>query len=411
MIVSKTKIFINECRGASVLEVLLAMAIIAMATPFVYSQIAKTNYIIHDIALARKVMSTRDAALNFVRINQDKWPDNAQIKLDDAELDTISTDAAAGFIDKYSVNGAVITDVYLAFVAADTGMRTNQIARHIGSDAAVVSDDGVAYGNTWAVAAPDFIPGDLIYRISRDIAGTDTSIYLHRGTSGDDGLNIMQRDLDMAKHHVYNVATLNGKSIKARNANVTFIDTKDIVANSVYFSSGANLNNDESIFGSVRVTGDISGFRNIYADNLNGRGYTTSGRIVTDRATIVNSVNVANDFSLKSDSTRTISAFTGITVNSVLTPYISAEEMIFYDNFGLTVSGELLMSTSSPLKIGNWTFLPNKFPTFKTLNLSRASRPPMPTSNEFDAITRNGWQKTDVNVTPPFQQTYVSTIR
>ncbi len=410
MTVLNNKIFSDNCHGASVLEVLLAMAIVAMATPFVYRQIAQTNHTIHDIAIARKIMSTRESALNFIRINQDKWPDNAQIKLDDSELDIISTDAAAGFIDKYSVNGAVITDVYLAFVTADTGLRTNQIARHIGSDAAVVSDDGVAYGNTWAVAAPDFIPGDLIYRISRDIAGTDTSIYLHRGTSGDDGLNIMQRDLDMSNHHVYNVATLNGKSVRARNANTVFVDTTDVVTNSVYFSSGANLENDSSVFGNVRVTGDISGFRNIYADNLNGRGYTTTGRIVTDRATIIDTINVANDFVLKSDSTRTVSAFTGISASSVLTPYISAEEMIFYDNFGLTVSGELLMSTSTPLKLGSWSFPSTKPPVFKSFNVSRATRPSMPSRNEFDAVTRRGWQSTDTLTPPVFQQTYISTI-
>ncbi|MBR2412564.1 MAG: hypothetical protein IKB10_02775 [Alphaproteobacteria bacterium] len=410
MIVLNSKIFSDNCRGASVLEVLLAMAIVAIATPFVYSQIAKTNRTVHDIAIARKIMSTRDAALNFVRMNQDAWPDNAQIKLDDTELDTISTDAAAGFIDKYAVNGAIITDVYLAFVAADTGLRTNEIARHIGTDAAVVSDDGVAYGNSWAVAAPDFIPGDLIYRISRDIAGTDTSIYLHRGTMGEDGLNMMQRDLDMAKHHVYNVASLNGKSARARNINVTFIDSTDVVADNVYFSSGANLDNDASVFGNIRVTGDISGFRNIYADNLNGRGYTTTGHIITDRATIYNSINVANNFTLKSDSTRTISAFAGISASSVLAPYISAEEMIFYDNFGLTVSGELLMSTSTPLKLGNWSFPSTKPPAFKSFNVSRATRPAMPSRGEFNAIMRSGWQATDTYSPPTFQQTYISTI-
>lgn len=410
MIVSRNKIFTDENRGASVLEVLLAMAIVAMTTPFVYNQIAKTNHTIHDIVIARKIMSARDNALNFVRINQDKWPDNAQIRLDDTELDTISTDAAAGFVDKYAVNGAVITDVYLAFVAADTGMRTNQIARHIGSDAAVVGDDGVAYGNSWAVAAPDFIPGDLIYRISRDISGRDTSVYLHRGTSGEDGLNIMERDLDMAGHHIYNVATLDGKSLQSRNTNSVYINTKNIIADNVYFSSGANLTNEETLFGNLRVTGDISGFRNIYADNLNGNGYTTTGRIVTDRATIVESVNVANNFTLKSDSSRTISSFTGITASSVFTPYISAEEMIFYDNFGLTVSGELLMSTTTPLKIGGWSFPSTKPPAFQSFTVSRASRPSMPSRNEFDMVMRPGWQKTDVTQSQPFQQTYISTI-
>ena len=39
MAVCKTKIFIDEMRGASLTEVLLAMAIVAMAAPFLYSQI------------------------------------------------------------------------------------------------------------------------------------------------------------------------------------------------------------------------------------------------------------------------------------------------------------------------------------------------------------------------------------
>ena len=82
MIVLNSKIFSDNCRGASVLEVLLAMAIVAIATPFVYSQIAKTNRTVHDIAIARKIMSTRDAALNFVRMNQDKWPDVVLIHSD-----------------------------------------------------------------------------------------------------------------------------------------------------------------------------------------------------------------------------------------------------------------------------------------------------------------------------------------
>ena len=170
MTVYRSGIFSNQSRGASITEVLLAMAIVAMASPFVYTQIAKTNRTIHDIAVARRVMSTRDNALNFVRMNQDKWPTPAQIRLDEAELDAISKDAAAGLIDKYSVNGATITDVYLAFEMNDTDIRTNTIARHIGGDAAVVGMDSVAYGNTWAVAAPDFMPGDLVYRISRDVA-------------------------------------------------------------------------------------------------------------------------------------------------------------------------------------------------------------------------------------------------
>lgn len=391
MTVFKTKIFSNQNRGASITEVLLAMAIIAIATPFVYNQIAKTNHTIHDIAVARRVMSTRDNALNFVRMNQDKWPTPAQIRLDDTELAAISPDAAAGLIDKYSVNGAVITDVYLAFELADEQLRTNKIARHIGGDAAVVGPDNIAYGNTWAVAAPDFMPGDLVYRISRDVAGTDTSRYLHRATSGEDKLNVMERDLDMARHHVYNVATASAKSARIKNGNATFVDTDSATANTIYFSSGANIDGIDVSVGNLRVSGDMSGFRNVYADNINGDKFTTTGRIITDRATILDSVNVSGDFIVKSDSTRTISGFTGISVNSVATPYISTEEMIFYENFGLTVSGELLMSTTPPLKIGNWVFQSTKPPAFSKFELSRGTLPTAPSRNAFSPLIRSGW--------------------
>ena len=391
MTVFKTNIFLNQNRGASITEVLLAMAIIATATPFVYSQIAKTNHTIHDIAVARRVMSTRDNALNFIRMNQDKWPTPAQIRLDDTELAAISPDAVAGLIDKYSVSGAVITDVYLAFELADEQLRTNKIARHIGGDAAVVAPDKIAYGNTWAVAAPDFMPGDLVYRISRDVVGTDTSRYLHRATSGEDKLNVMERDLDMARHHVYNVATASAKSARIKNGHETFVNTDSATANTIYFSSGANIDGTDVSVGNLRVSGDMSGFRNVYADNINGDKFTTTGRIITDRATILDSVNVSGDFVIKSDSTRTISGFTVISASSVAAPYISTEEMIFYENFGLTVSGELLMSTTPPLKIGDWVFQSTKPPAFSKFELSRGALPSAPSRNAFSPLIRSGW--------------------
>lgn len=392
MIVLDSKSYPFESFGASVMEVILAMAIISVATPFVYSQISRNSADLRDMAYARRIMSVRDDALNFVRMNQDKWPDTAQIRLSDEDLSNISPDAAAGFIDKYSVVGATITDMYLAFETGNTNLRTNRIARHIGSDAAVVGTDGVAYGASWAVAAPDFMAGDLIYRISRDVSGEDTSKYLHRATSGEDGLNVMLRDLDMGRHHIYNVATVSGKSARAKDADTTFLDTEHAAANTIYFSSGANIEGDSVSLGALRVSGDVSGFRNIYAESLNGRGYTTTGRVITDRANITKSVNVANDMVIKSDTARTISGFTGISANSVAVPFISAEEMVFYDNFGLTVSGELLYSTTSPLRIGNWVFPSTKPPTFSRLTVSRAELPRQPSVGSFSKLYRSGWQ-------------------
>ena len=55
MAVFKTNIFNTNNAGASITEVLLAMAIVAMATPFVYKQIAQTNQNIRDIAVAKSI--------------------------------------------------------------------------------------------------------------------------------------------------------------------------------------------------------------------------------------------------------------------------------------------------------------------------------------------------------------------
>lgn len=396
--IRKTKIFANNSRGASVLEVLLSMAIIAVAAPFVYSQISRTNQTIRDIAIARQITNTRDGVLNFIRMNQDQWPDVAQIRLTGDELAGISDIAVAGFIDKYETRGATTTDIYLAFDLDTDDLRVKKIAGHIGGDAAVVSDDGIAYGNTWAVAAPDFEAGDLIYRISRDIVGADTSKYLHRGTSGEDGLNVMGRDLNMGGYNVYNVATAMAQSARITNANATFVESADASAGTVYFSSGANIDGEDVFMDSVRVTGDVSGFRNITANNLNGHGYTTKGHIIADRATITEKINVSHDLILKSSSTKTISGFTGITVNSVLTPFVSTDEIIFYDNFGLTISGELLMSTTSPLKIGSWVFPSTKPPQFSEFTLSRAARPAATNKSEFGPLMTSSW-KTIVSAT------------
>ena len=390
--VTKTGIFDDVSRGASVTEVLLSMAIVAMAAPFVYTQIVRTNNDIVDMRVARDVTSVRDDVMNFVRMNQDKWPDTAQIKLSDEELKSISEFPHAGFIDKYDLHGAMVTDVYLAFDLSLGALRAADIARDIGGDAAVVGADGIAYGDTWAVSAPDFQEGNLIYRISRDFSGTDTQRFLHRGTSGEDDLNTMFRDLNMGGFNIFDIGGISAKSFKLSDASAAFLTSPDVATQSAFFSGGAIIDGGTVSLGAVRVTGDMTGFRNISAARLNGTSYTTSGHIITDRATVVGDINVARDLRLKASSLRTISGFTAISANTVAAPYISAQEIIFYDNFGLTLSGELLMSTTAPLKIGSWTFPSNTPPKFSSLTISRAAVPAAPRRAEFVAITGAGWK-------------------
>lgn len=412
MAVYKSKIFNNKSIGASMIEVILAISIIAVAAPFMYKQIERTYSDIENISVAQKIVDMQDAVLNFVRLHQEDWPDEAEIKLSDSDIREISPAIVSGFIDKRQLSGTTITDVYLAFDISDSAVRTNQVARQIGGTAAVVGDDGIAYGHGWAVSAPDFKPGNLIYRVSHNFATMDRTNFLHRAASdaivetnknaknkkqdesenAKNNLNAMLRDLNMGGKDLLNVGTLDSDSVSAKNINATFIKSDEVDVDSVYFSSGANLQGNDATIDTIRALGDISGFRNITANNLNGNSFSNAGAIITDNAKITNSVRIGNLFKLKTTSNRTINAFTVLSTNTLYTPYVSARDMVFYGDFGLTISGELLMSRIPPLKIGNWTFPSNQMPQFSVLKLGRAQISATPNKSEFSAIMSSDWQ-------------------
>ena len=380
-------------RGASMTEVILAVAVIVAVSPFMYNQIVNMANDAQDIAKANQIVKSRDGIINFLRVNQNQWADDAEIKMTDEEIKEIVPLAHTGFIDKYKINGATITEAYLAFSIDEPGFRVANIAKQIGEDAAVVREDGIAYSQSWAVSAPeDFHVGDLIYRISRDFEGADKSKFLHRGTMGEDDLNQMQRDLHMNNFNIFNVSDIDAVSAKIVDVDAVFLDASVIDTNNLYFPSGANLNSANVAVGSMRVTGDTSGFKLISADKLNGDKYTTNGRIITDRATIGNSVNVAGNLIIKSTSGATSSGFGGIAMNKLLTPYISTIDMAFFENYGITVSGELLLAGKAPLKIGSWVFPSTTPPSFSKFILTRATLPATPDADEFKILTHKDWQ-------------------
>ncbi len=388
MIVSKNE-FLSQ-RGDSVLEVVLSMAIVAMIAPFLYTQILSANNTVADSVVVENITGLRNGVLNFVRMNQNSWPDVAQIRLSDEELDAVSELPTAGFIDKYTVRGVTVSDIYLAFDLGYDPLRTNKIARMIGVDAAVVATDGVAYGDAWAVAAPDFQPGDLIYRITRSAAGQDMSKYLHR--AGDEDLNVMMRDMNMGRNNIYDIGTIMGKSLSVNNLSTTFVETELLSADNIYFSSGANISSNMAYVGTLRVTGDLSGFRDIYANKINGSGPTTTGHVITDQATVTDTLIVGNRLNLRSDSSHTVSDFTAISAGSVATTFVGTDEIVFLENYGLTVSGELLTAGSAPLRVGNWYFPSGRAPQFDKLTLGRATIPASPTRGEFGVIMTSGWR-------------------
>lgn len=379
-------------RGATMTEVVLAIAIVVVVSPFLYNQIIDISHESADIATANRIVGARGDVINFLRINHSQWDDFAEIKMTEEQITEIVPMAHSGFIDRYKVNGAEITDVYLAFDMNLPDLRVANIAKQIGDDAAVVREDGIAYSQSWAVSAPeDFYVGDLIYKISRDFKGADKSKFLHRGTMGEDNLNQMNRDLHLNNYNIFNVSAIDGESVRVTDVDAVFLNADVIDANNVYFSSGANMNSMNMAVGSMRVTGDTNGFKMIRADVLNGNKYTTNGRLVVDRATIGNSINVSGNLILKSTSAQSAS-FSGVSTSKLLTPYLSATDMVFFENFGITVSGELLLTGDAPLKIGSWLFPTTTPPSFSKLILTRAPIPSVPSATDFKKIMQKNWQ-------------------
>ena len=398
--VYKTKIFDNKSRGASLPEVVLAISIIAIAAPFMYKQIERTYSDVEKISVAQKIVDTKNNAMNFVRMHQDEWGDNAEIQLTDADIEQISPMVVGGIIDKRQYRGATVTDVYLAFDVSGSEMRANQIAHQIGSDAAVVGADGVAYSTTWAVSGADFRPGNLIYRISHNFATQDRNNFLHRTASdvvANDGdtnnnLNAMLRDLNMGAQDMFDVGTVDADYVSAQNVNATFLKSDAVSADTIYFASGANIQGDNADIDTIRALGDISGFKNITANNLNGNSFSNTGAIITDSATVHNSIQVGNLLRLKSITSRTVDSFTAIVSNALYAPHIVSDDMLFNGGFGLTISGELLVSGGVPLQIGNWAFPSNQMPAFKSLKIGRTEIPAVPNKQDFSAIMSSGWQ-------------------
>ena len=57
-------------RGASMTEVILAVAVVVAVSPFVYNQITNMVNDAQDIAKANQIVKYRDGIINFLRINQ-----------------------------------------------------------------------------------------------------------------------------------------------------------------------------------------------------------------------------------------------------------------------------------------------------------------------------------------------------
>ena len=68
-------------RGASMIEVVLAVAVVISVSPFLYRQIIDMAQESSDIATANQIVNLRGGVINFLRINQPQWEETIEIKM------------------------------------------------------------------------------------------------------------------------------------------------------------------------------------------------------------------------------------------------------------------------------------------------------------------------------------------
>lgn len=398
-------------RGASLLETILAIALVMALAPYMYYRINETSQEITDISIAKKIVGYEASAMNYVRMNQNFWGPVARIEMDGTEVnDAFETTAdkyinlAGAFITKSKSGDGSSFEVFLDFnIDGADEVRITKIAKLVGGDAAVVTD-GVAYGvyGNWSARSDVFQNGDIVYRIVQNLAGGDSEKFLHRTVLGDEKLNVMERDFSIGGNVVYDVGDVFGESVRISNATAFFANADYASARELVFPNGANMDPTNALFKHIRVIGDIVGFRNIVARRFVGRGgtgnWSRQGSIIADRANISDAVHVGRNLYIRSNTVRTVSGFSGAVAHSVYTPFLSTTELYFTGNFGITVSSELISSTlGAPLKLGSWSFPSNSMPKINTLILGRLGNADVAgvtavKSRDFIKIIGSGWK-------------------
>lgn len=371
-------------RGASLLEMLFAVAIMALAMPFAYRQVANVGSNLKTMSIARRLVSDAGPIKNYIRLRSNELPMDEMIEVaTDDEDKKLHLFKSAGGVSAFIVTKTFENDILTA----------GKIAGFIGADAGVVESDGVAYSAAggWAVSIDGAAAGDIVYRINSANLGDDTAKYLHRTILSEGELSTMKRDLSMGNHSIMNAGAIGAGKLISSDLNAYLAHAAAIATGSLYFANGLNLNPDKSTIRNIRANGDAVGFRNIWTDDFQ----SPSGTLTTDRAIISKKLTVSKKFEVKSPYSRTVSGFAGVSAGHVRTAYLDATNLIFMPGFGITVSSELLYSGTPPIKLGNWTF-PNSGgsgPKFNSLILKNLGGKKLNADTpDFSDILKDNWQ-------------------
>jgi hypothetical protein len=370
-------------RGASLLEMMFAVAVVALALPFAHRQVSDIGRDMKIMSEARRLTADAGMIKNYIRLHDSEFaPD---------ETAAIGTDDENKTFYVSKRNGS--TAAFLVVKNEWDKITAHKIAAAVGENAAVAEQDGAAYGvsGEWAVSLDGLADGDIVYKIDAVKSGGDTAKYLHRTILSEGELSTMRRDLSMGGFSIKNAGAVSAGKLSSAGLDASLVKTPVIAATALYFSDGLNLNPEKSSMKSVRANGDAIGFRGMSANVFDsGRGTMTA-----ERASVADKLTVSKKFEVKSPYSRTISGFAGVSAGVARTAFLDAERLTFLPGFGLTVSSELLYSSTPPIRIGSWSF-PNssgagpKFDSLKLQNLG--DKKIVRSAPDFSKILKEGWQ-------------------
>ena len=376
---------LTNARGASMLEMLFALLIAGVALPFAHAQLAALGENLKALGAAKEIAQDAAHMKDYLVVHESEFPANEYVKI---ETDAPNKVIYAGKFD----DGAVMFVAHRGENRGWSFLHAAKIASLVGDNAAVVENDGAAYGvaGNWTATLGELLPGDIVYRVFKPKGGDETSKYLHRTILSDGELSKMLRDLSMGNFSISNAGKVVARKLGVGELEARLVKTPSIAATSLYFTNGLNLNPEKSKFPNMRVSDGVIGFRNIRTGNFSG------GSVAADRATIADKLAVMKNFEVKSPYLRTVGGFAGASASAAKTPYLDAETLTFLPGFGITVSSELLYSSTPPIRLGNWSFPSGtagpKFATLKLANLSWKDAADALTPIDFSEIIEGGWR-------------------
>lgn len=348
-------------RGASMLEIILAVALVLMLVPFMYYHIADMNNTVKDVALANQIVKLRDPVVDFIRVHQSEFLSDGgmAIPFTDEELASIAPMAQSGWVFRNNMVGASSIEVYLLF-SLGAAYRTANIAKYIGSDAALVSDDNIAYSNDWAVGFDeDLTPGDLVFKITHDFSEADNDRYLHRGTIGGAHLNRMERTLNMNFNNLYNVKNISVPNpdgcseavcCDGDDCGVAYINSAQALflnagsgivnVNNATFLSGATIETSGGSphIGKLTVLGDVNNLKEIDTKTIDA----TAGTLYAQNISLSGNIEIGNNLSLGIDKELNLGETTAYILNATYLENLTGDGVFIV---GVDNKGEVAISS------------------------------------------------------------------